>query len=73
MYSSPCSKLSFNYMLLLNEIKTMHVGREVINVIVKLIFIICSHDIHVSIYTNNSYNENTKWGIVIQDNLGKRM
>lgn len=62
-------------MLLLNEIKTVHVGREVINVIVKLIFINCSHDIHVlvSIYTNNSYTENTKWGIVIQDNLGKRM
>lgn len=54
-------------MLLLNEIKTMHHGREVVNAILKLIFIICSHDKHVlvPINTNSSYNENTKWGIVI--------
>lgn len=49
MYLLFCLKLFFNYicMLLLNEIKIMYVGWEVINVIVKLIFIICLYDIYV--------------------------
>lgn len=69
MYLLFCLKLFFNYicMLLLNEIKIMYVGWEVINVIFKLIFIICLYDIYVFvlIYINSLYNENIKWGIVI--------
>lgn len=67
MYLLFCLKLFFNFMLLLNEIKIMYVGWEVINVIFKLIFIICLYDIYVFvlIYINSLYNENIKWGIVI--------
>lgn len=45
----------------------MYYGWEVINVIFKLIFIICLYDIYVFvlIYINSLYNENIKWGIVI--------
>lgn len=67
MYLLFCLKLFFNFMLLLNEIKIMYYGWEVINVIFKLIFIICLYDIYVFvlIYINSLYNENIKWGIII--------
>lgn len=67
MYLLFCLKLFFNFMLLLNEIKIMYYGWEVVNVIFKLIFIICLYDkyVFVLININSLYNENIKWGIVI--------